>query len=379
MKDNAFATIEIGDFSSKLIIASAYNGKLNICGSFICETQGVINGEIVSKSEASRTISTLLEQAEQFGYTVDETVLILPSTGLNVYRKKASNQVNGANRVVTERDIELLKRACSKHQITEGEIVVGIYPIQYLLDNENLKKEEPIGYRGTVVTLDAFILTLPSSIARGFIDLLQEMGIQILDAIVTPLANAQLLLRQDEYKSGALILDMGGNHLSVSLFFDNLLCGYKQAKTGGNYITNQLSTAFSLDKKNAEFVKVTYGGALLNKASNVGVYKSPNGNTVLKEIEIVSCIENSLNALGVEINKIIDFITQDKVAPLIITGGGSNMENIAEKISQMTKFKVIYRAKSTVGARDSAFNACLGGLIYFLINKGQLNPNYQIL
>lgn len=379
MKDNAFAVIEIGDFSSKLIIGSAYNGKLNICGSFICETQGVINGEITSKSEVSRTITTLVEQAEQFGYTIDETILILPSIGLNVYRKKASNQVSGANRVVTERDIELLKRACSKHQITEGEIVVGIYPIQYLLDNENLKKEEPIGYRGTVVTLDAFILTLPSSIARGFIDLLQDMGIQVLDAIVTPLANAQLLLRQEEYKSGALILDIGGNHLSVSLYFDNLLCGYKQAKTGGNYITNQLCTAFSLDKKSAEYVKVTYGSALLNEASSIGVYKSPNSNVILKELEIVSCIENSLNALGVEINKIIDFLIQEKGAPLIITGGGANMDNIAEKLSQMTKFKVINRPKSTVGARDAAFNACLGGLIYFLITKGQLGQNYQIL
>ena len=375
-KENVYAVLDIGETNTKLVLGTIFSEKLNICGAFSEPTKGIEGGDIASKSDLQATISSLISKAAKEGFEIDELVLVLPNSNLNVYRKKASYQVQSPNNVVSSKDIELLKRACTRYKIPENEMVVAVHPIKYLLDENSTNKEEPIGMKGYNVSLDAFVVTLPTGIARGYVDALQDMGIEVIDAVIAPLANASLLLRNQEFKTGAVIIDIGGKHTNVSLFYDGLFCANRSGQLGGDFITTEISKQFDLDKRTSEHIKTMYGSALVSNSSSVPVFTHPDTNKSILEKELVNSIESSLDKEIKEIIKYIDYINvKGSDIPVIISGGTANLEGIDEKIEKSLNQKCFVRTFNRVGGRNAMFNTAIGGLINYLARNALIDLN----
>jgi cell division protein FtsA len=375
-KENVYAVLDIGETNTKLVLGSIFSEKSNICGSFSEPTKGIEGGDIASKSDLQATISSLISKAAKEGFEIDELVLVLPNSNLNVYRKKASYQVQSPNNVVSSKDIELLKRACTRYKIPENEMVVAVHPIKYLLDDNSTNKEEPIGMKGYNVSLDAFVVTLPTGIARGYVDALQDMGIEVVDAVIAPLANASLLLRNQEFKTGAVIIDIGGKYTNVSLFYDGLFCANRSGQLGGDFITTEISKQFDLDKRTSEHIKTVYGSALVSNSSSVPVFTHPDTNKSILEKELVNSIESSLDKEIKEIIKYIDYINvKGSDIPVIISGGTANLEGIDEKIEKSLNQKCFVRTFNRVGGRNAMFNTAIGGLINYLARNALIDLN----
>ena len=375
-KENVYAVLDIGETNTKLVLGTIFSEKLNICGAFSEPTKGIEGGDIASKSDLQATISSLISKAAKEGFEIDELVLVLPNSNLNVYRKKASYQVQSPNNVVSSKDIELLKRACTRYKIPENEMVVAVHPIKYLLDDNSTNKEEPIGMKGYNVSLDAFVVTLPTGIARGYVDALQDMGIEVIDAVIAPLANASLLLRNQEFKTGAVIIDIGGKHTNVSLFYDGLFCANRSGQLGGDFITTEISKQFDLDKRTSEHIKTMYGSALVSNSSSVPVFTHPDTNKSILEKELVNSIESSLDKEIKEIIKYIDYINvKGSDIPVIISGGTANLEGIDEKIEKSLNQKCFVRTFNRVGGRNAMFNTAIGGLINYLARNALIDLN----
>lgn len=375
-KENVYAVLDIGETNTKLVLGTIFSEKLNICGVFSEPTKGIEGGDIASKSDLQATISSLISKAAKEGFEIDELVLVLPNSNLNVYRKKASYQVQSPNNVVSSKDIELLKRACTRYKIPENEMVVAVHPIKYLLDDNSTNKEEPIGMKGYNVSLDAFVVTLPTGIARGYVDALQDMGIEVIDAVIAPLANASLLLRNQEFKTGAVIIDIGGKHTNVSLFYDGLFCANRSGQLGGDFITTEISKQFDLDKRTSEHIKTMYGSALVSNSSSVPVFTHPDTNKSILEKELVNSIESSLDKEIKEIIKYIDYINvKGSDIPVIISGGTANLEGIDEKIEKSLNQKCFVRTFNRVGGRNAMFNTAIGGLINYLARNALIDLN----
>ena len=226
------------------------------------------------------------------------------------------------------------------------------------------------------MSLKATVVTLPTGIARGYVDALQDMGIEVLDAVLAPLANASLLLRNQEFKTGALIIDIGGKHTCLSLFYDGIFGDNRSIALGGDFITNELSKTFELDKKTSELIKIKYGSALVNYSSRIPVFTHPDKNKPIQEIEIVTSIESSLDKEIKDIIKGIEYIgAKGKDLPIIITGGTANLENIAEKIEKSLNQKCFVRTFNRVGSRNAMYNTAIGGLINYLARNGLIDLN----
>lgn len=375
-KESIYAVLDIGETYTKLVIGTIYSEKLNICATFCEPTKGIEGGDITSKSDIQATISSLLIKASKEGFEVNQLILILPNSNLNVYRKLASYPVHSPNNVVSSKDIELLKRACTRHNIPNNEMVVAVHPICYKVDENVTNKEEPIGMKGHSVSLTSTVVTLPTTIARGYVDTLQDMGIELLDAVLAPLANASLLLRNQEFKTGAMIADIGGKHTKISLFLNGSFMENKITNLGGDFITTEISKTFDLDKKTSEYVKVTYGSALVNASSNVPVFNHPDKNKQIIEKEIVTSIESSLDKEIKEINKCIEYFNaKGRDLPIIITGGSANIEGLDEKIGKSMNLKCYIRTFNRVGSRNPMYNTAIGGLINYLARNGLIDLN----
>lgn len=366
-----YTALDIGESITKLVVGVVHSAKLHVCATYKTLTKGVKDGEIYSKTELQTVLTTLLDRARGEGFNVREIVLVLPSNNMNIYRKKAENVIP-QTRLISPADIKLLKKAVCKHQIMDHEMVIGVYPIQYMVGND-IYKNEPTGIRGNKIVLDAFLITAPIAIARGYVDLLQDMEITVVDVIIAPLANASLLLKSQEYKKGALILDLGAQNNSVATFYDYLFCGYKQGYLGTEKIIEDLMKNYDIDIKNARSIYQTYGSADLAGASNIGVLQLPGSERSIPEIEIVTLVDNVLNMILTEVKENIEFLVKDANLPLIITGGGALIPAIAEKCEQFLGLKCHSRNFGRIGGFNPQFNAAIGGLVNYLANNSLIN------
>ena len=202
------------------------------------------------------------------------------------------------------------------------------------------------------------------------------MGIEVIDAVIAPLANASLLLRNQEFKTGAVIIDIGGKHTNVSLFYDGLFCANRSGQLGGDFITTEISKQFDLDKRTSEHIKTMYGSALVSNSSSVPVFTHPDTNKSILEKELVNSIESSLDKEIKEIIKYIDYINvKGSDIPVIISGGTANLEGIDEKIEKSLNQKCFVRTFNRVGGRNAMFNTAIGGLINYLARNALIDLN----
>lgn len=375
MASVAYAAIDIGESQSKLLLTTIANGSIVVCANYVVETNGINNGEIVSRIEFKKTVSQLLAMAREDNYDIKEILVVLPSNHLSVYHKSATLNVPHPDGLITSRDIEMLERACARHNLSENDMVVDIFPMNYsFLQNTpiNSGKEAPIGYRAQSITLNAYVFVIPKAIVNGYIETIEEEGITILNAVVAPIAQSYLLLSEDDKKTGSLILDIGGHHTSLSYFNDDLLQQNFKFKMGSSAINEKLSEFIGVDFQSAEEIKTKYGSASVSACSNYGVYLNRLSNAYIKETDICIICENTIDVLVNEIKRSVSEDILNSGATIYLTGGGANLANIASKLSRGLGAKVKIRQLNVLGARDPKFNASFGLIINYVTDNGLL-------
>lgn len=367
--ENVYSAIDFGHDSCKLVIGTLNGDKFNLCATFNAKTQGLADGEITSKNELQRTIINLLEQARDLDFEVKQLVVVLPTYGLNVVRKKARMPIGSPNGIITAKDIDSLEKYCAESKLPPGEMVVGINALSYGVDNQVLEKEKPIGYKGNQLSIEAFVLTSPNNFAKNLVDLIEDLEIQIMDVIPSPLAAAKLLVRGEDEKKGLFLTDLGAYKNSVAFIYKGLLCGYKESKNGGNLITDELAKNLSKEFEEAERIKKLYGAALASEASEEGVYLDRVTNQLIKEKDIVQNIEASLEQIITDVRINTNALSKNERLPIILSGGVSNTPLIAEKFKLMLENQVLDRNVDLIGAEDAKYYAAIGALLKFLLEN----------
>ena len=363
LPEKMYAALDLGETTAKLVIGTVYNEKFVLCGTFQTESHGINNGEVSSRSEIQRTVIELLEQAKAMSFEITKVVVVLPSTNLELHRRKAKNLINSPSQIVTQKDIKTLKEAVSKYQLGAGEMVIGIYPIQYYVDGGATGRGDPIGIRGNSIAIDTFVITLPNQLARPIVDAIQGMELEILDVIPAPMALATAITTAKERQDGVTVVDIGGKFNSVSQFYQDLFCAYKQGHVGGSLITEEVMKSLKNDKNQAEDVKKKYGSAQTSGASDLQVYYNKATGETVKEKDIVQVVESNLATIGEEVKNSILYLSKTAQGPIVIAGGVSNTIHIKQKFGETFDQEVMVRGLEIVGGNDAIYYPAIGAIM----------------
>ena len=364
--EKVYSAIDFGHDTCKLVLGTMTGDKFNLVATFNAKTQGIADGEIISKNELQRTIVNLLEQARDLDFDITQAVIVLPSYGMNVVRKKARMPIGSVNGIISDKDIDSLEKYCAESKLSPDEMVVGINALSYGVDNQIIEKEKPIGYKGNQLSIEAFVVTSPKNFAKNLVELIEDLEITVLDVIPAPLAAAKLLVRDETEKKGLFLTDIGSYKNSVSFIYKGLLCGYKESKNGGDLITEELAKYLSKEFEEAERVKKFYGSALATEASEEGVYLDKVTNEMVKEKEIVQNIESSFDQIITDIRINSNALSKNERLPIILSGGVANTPMIVEKFKMQLENQVLDRNVDLIGAEDAKYYSAIGALLKFL-------------
>jgi len=344
-----------------------YSSKLTVIASTMVKTNGVTNGDITNANDLSISIKEALSniKAQDEDININEILLVLPSSKMNVYRKKVSIDITARDHIITSKDLRSLRVAFAKDKPLD-EMIVNIIPLYYRLDNGEPIYKEVSGMSASKVELEANIITLPTFIARSYVDIVQNMGYEILDAVVSPLALSSILIDKNSQNNGRVILDFGGKNTLLSYFQNGNLIGTSLIRFGSNLITSEIAKQFDLSYEKSEQLKIEFGNTNSHLSDQIPIYVDDARGITITEKDLSEIISKRLDEYYIELNKQCSNLTKNINYPIIIVGGGSHLKLFDEQINARLVRDANTYVSAYIGARNNAFLPCLGIINYYI-------------
>lgn len=271
------------------------------------------------------------------------------------------NELMDANRNMSYPEQEILDAATQEYKVDS----------QYQID--------PVGIQCMRLEGNFLNILWRKTFYRNLNKCFDNAGIAIAEMYLAPLALAESVLTTAEKRSGCMLVDLGADTTTVSVYSKNILRHLAVIPLGSNNITKDIAS-LQMEDKDAENMKIKYGCAYTDNddIDNTKKYPIDNDRSVdsRKFIEIVEArmleiIENAWYQIP---NEYVDKL----LGGIVLTGGGANMKNIEQAFRNTTHIDKIRVAKfvtQTINSNNPAITAHDGTMntILGLLAKGDMN------
>lgn len=338
--DRYIAAIEIG--SSKIIGAV---GKLKGAGQIDVialeqdkSTECVKYGIIQNLEETSMRIVNIVEKLER-------TPSISPRKISGVYVGLSGRGIRSREETVelrlpeeteiSDKIINQLKSSALAQADQANAEVIDAVPRYYIIDGTDTLS--PKGRIGREIKASFDIITCRPEMRRNIMRTLPEKtGIRMEGFVVTALATGQIILTPDEKRLGCMLVDLGAETCTVSIYKFGHLCYFATLPLGGRNITRDLTSLNLLEEK-AEEIKTVSGNAIAaDSPSQINLnglkFSDVSNIIVARSEEIIVNILEQIEYAGLK--------TSDLPGGIICIGGGFKLNGMLDLLHSKSNLTV---------------------------------------
>ena len=278
-------------------------------------TRGLRRGYIINFDEALESLKEAIGDVERIAKIKVKKVL-LGIGGITLESKIAegSAQVSKADLEITKNDV---KRAVedSENNLTDmaNRHILHRLPISFKLDGKKVLGQ-PAGLKGSKLEVKTNFITYSKLHLKDFVSLVEELGLIIDDIIASPLASSITILTKLQKASGCVLANIGSQTATIAVFEEGLPISVHTFPLGSTDITNDIALGFKIPLEEAERVK-------RRETDPAGAKKKLDEIIEARLSDIFEYIEVHLKKIG-----------RSGLLPagIVITGGGSNIQNVEE-------------------------------------------------
>lgn len=330
-------------------------------------------------------------------YNIDKTVMCLT----NIIKKLETTLKSKISQVyvgVGGQSIRSMKNVIVKEMETETfvthEMVNELmdnnrnmsYPEQEILDaaTQEYKVDQqyqldPVGIQCSRLEGNFLNILWRKSFYRNLNKCFDQAGIAIAEMYLAPLAMADSVLTETEKRAGCVLVDLGADTTTVSVYYKNILRHLAVIPLGSNNITKDIAT-LQMEETDAERMKLKYGSAYTDNSDiDNSLSLSIDQDRSIMSRDFINIVEGRLQEIIENVwfqvpNEYIDKL----LGGIVITGGGSNMRNIESAFRNHThidKIRVarfitttVHASQMEITAHNGMMNTVLG-----LLEKGDMN------
>ena len=258
----------------------------------------------------------------------------------------------------------------------------------YKLGNNQFIKE-PVGIQTDHIEGHYLNIVARNSLKSNIQQCLYQTGYEIAGYILSPLATANVILKDNEKRSGCALIDFGAETTTVSVYKNNILRHLAVIPLGSNNITKDICS-LQIEEDDAEALKVRYANALTEPTEedyDISKEYCIDGKCKIDANELERIVEARVKEIIENIwNQIKLSEYSDKLlAGIIITGGTIHLPNLSKAISNITQIEKIRIAQAGEfelqdapdDLSDGTNNTLLGILNSGKENCCKLNPHGQ--
>jgi len=332
---NLIVGLDIGTSKVVAIVGEINSdNEIDIIGIGSHPSRGLKKGVVVNIESTVQSIQRAIEEAELMAGCQINSVFA-GIAGSHIRSLNSHGIVAIRDKEVGHADVERVIDAARAVAIPADQKILHIIPQEFIIDNQE-GIMEPVGMSGVRLEAKVHMITGAVSAAQNIIKCVRRCGLEVDDVILEQLASSYSVLTDDEKELGVCMVDIGGGTTDIAVFTEGSIRHTAVIPIAGDQVTNDIAVALRTPTQYAEEIKIKYGCALRQLASEEESIEVPSvgdrpprrlARLTLADVvepryeELMLLIQNELRRSGFE-----ELIA----AGIVLTGGSSKMEGLIE-------------------------------------------------
>ena len=349
-KTNIIAGLDIG--SGKMTcIAAAHDFETNtlqVLAGRSVPCRGLKGGIVSDIRETSAAVTHLLGGIErECNQEIGNLYVGVRGAHLESFSNHGTYNISRQDKEITQTDMELAIENAKAMPIKNDNEIVNVITQGYAIDKQR-GISNPEGMEGSLLEVDVHITTGSSTHLNNLAKAIQRPGYRIDGTFYSLVPLADAVLTQEEKDIGAMIIDLGGETMSVGIYIDGILKFSRDIPYGCDLITSDLSRLLHTSRQNAREIKEKYGVAFPTFLDEEGEVPVPSldgrSKHNIKKSYILDIIQPRVEELIEQVGRCVD-ASGYKNYPVVgvVTGGGSVMPGITEHCVNILGLKEVRR------------------------------------
>ncbi|MBR5042010.1 MAG: cell division protein FtsA [Bacteroidales bacterium] len=352
MQERYIATVDLGSSKLALCVAKIIGENVQIIYYKERPSTHIRYSCVFNPKKAAGPLRAAIAEAEdELQIKILQVAVGLPR--YNVHQETASARIDRSDpsSLIGDDEIAALKGiALDTYPLSDSdkELIYGAVPQSFSTDDFIGGEDDVVGSTSDSLSGNFKIFVGAKKAVKNIDIMLNDAGVALAQAIFTPSAVGQAVLKDDEMTNGVALVEMGGGVTSLSIYQGGIMRYYASIPFGGKSISTDIRLECAFDDTLAENIKLAFGACLPDKLQTMSdkvlqINDEENGTYEHLGVKYLSEIITSRCR---EIIQAILFLIQESGfadrlrCGIVLTGGGANLANLTNLIKEESGYNV---------------------------------------
>lgn len=362
--DRYYVGVDIGSSKIGVLIAQRDDrGELEVVGRGLAPHRGTRRGNIVNVDATVKALKQATEEAEVMaGTEVSKAYVGVAGADVRSVNSRGMVYVARKDRQITLPDIKRALDAAQSAALPSDLEILHAIPQEFVVDDQS-GISEPLGMTGRRLEVSVHLVTGHATRNKTLQTCVNRAGIEVVELVFEPLAQAEALLTPDERELGALLVDIGSGTTGHALFAEGEIHHSAVLPVGASHFTNDLAQVLRTPFEEAERIKLRKGCCLTSLVGDDEGISVPSvgggGARVVPRLELCQILQPRAEEL---FQLIRDDLQRSGCegrlrGGVILTGGGAQLDGLLELAEQIFDSSVRYGLPRGLGGLVDVINS----------------------
>lgn len=260
-KSDVVAALDLGSGRVTVLIGAPEPGgeKLRVLGGASVPCRGIKGGVVVNIMEAAHAITKAVEDAEAASKQVVRGLYLGVRGGhLQSFNNRGAFNIARTDKEITAEDVESVIANARAIPLSSDREILHVVPQGFALDRQR-GVPNPVGMEASLLEVEVHIVTASSAHLNNISKAVTQAGFDVIEPVYGLLATGDLLVTPEEKDLGSLLVDFGGQSVSLGVYSEGCLRYSKEIPIGSDYITRDLAHSLRTSLLTAENIKKSHG------------------------------------------------------------------------------------------------------------------------
>ena len=260
-KTDTIVGLDIGTRKVAAVIGEVTEDrKIEVIGIGTAESRGLRKGVVVNLDATAAAIQKAREEAELMaGVEIESAYVGISGAHIKSFNSRGVIAVSGRDRRISREDIRRALDQSKAVSIPPDREIIHVIPQEYIVDEHEGTKEQPLGMSGIKLEVNVHIVTSALTTVQNLRVCLERAGIDVEGIVLNQIAASLSTLTEDEKELGVGLIDIGAGTTEVAIFERGSLWYTAIIPLGGDNFTNDIAVGLRTPIPEAEKIKKKFG------------------------------------------------------------------------------------------------------------------------
>ncbi|MBI4385912.1 MAG: cell division protein FtsA, partial [Elusimicrobia bacterium] len=304
--------------------------------------RGIKGGVVLNIAETARAVAQAVEQAEEASrQTVYGLYLGVRGKHLQSFNNRGAYNIARTDKEITPEDVTAVIENAKAIPLSGDREFLHVIPQNFSLDRQR-GVPQPVGMEAALLEVEVHVVTASSAHLNNLMKSVAQAGFEVIEPVYGLLAVGDLVLTPEQKELGALVVDWGGQSISMGIFAEGAIKYSRDLDVGSDFITRDIAVGLRTTVAAAEKIKLENGLAhpkLLNGDAEVRFVGIDGRKTHTVKTStlmgiILPRVEQIFTVIGEEV---ANSNFGDLIVPIggVLTGGGALLRGLPEAAEQI--------------------------------------------